>query len=64
MEGNRTTAARTLTRRFESNRLEERLWSLAYEHIWPVVRRSWKRSVQERVCQSGSDAKPEVARRA
>lgn len=24
---------------YECNRLEEQLWNMAYEHIWPLVRR-------------------------
>jgi hypothetical protein len=34
---------RTLQRRFEGNRLEDQLWTMAYEEICPVIRRSTKR---------------------
>jgi len=40
MEDNRTAPERALQRRFEANRLEDQLWALAYEHVWPQIRRS------------------------
>ena len=27
-------------RKFESNRLEEAVWAMAYEEVWPIVRRA------------------------
>jgi hypothetical protein len=39
---------RRLERCFEGSRLEEELWELAYEQIWPQIRRSFGRSVSER----------------
>jgi hypothetical protein len=35
---------RALQRGFECNRLEEQLWATAYEQIWPIIRKSLKRS--------------------
>ena len=64
MEDNRTAAERTLQRRFERNRLEEQLWSMAYEHVWPVIRRSMKQAVEEGLSCRGSGARDNVARRA
>ena len=40
MEDNRNVAERTLRRRFEAHRLEDQLWALAYEYVWPEIRRS------------------------
>jgi hypothetical protein len=64
MEGNRQTPERTLQRRFEGYRLEEQLWSTAYEQIWPVIRRSLKQSVEQRLRCQGSDSRENLARRA
>ena len=64
MEDNRTAAERTLQRRFERNRLEEQLWSMAYEQVWPVIRRSLKQSVEEGLRCQGSGTRENVARRA
>jgi hypothetical protein len=64
MEDNRTAAERTLQRRFERNRLEEQLWSMAYEHVWPVIRRSLKQAVEDGLRCQGSDTRENVARRA
>ncbi len=64
MEENRTAAERTLQRRFEMNRLEEQLWSMAYEHVWPVIRRSLKQSVEEGLRCQGSGTRENIARRA
>ena len=27
-------------RQFEANRLEELVWAMAYEEVWPIVRRA------------------------
>lgn len=42
MEGRRNSGLRTVTRRYEPHRLEEQVWAMAYEHIWPVFRRVLK----------------------
>jgi hypothetical protein len=39
---------RRLERCFEGSRLEEELWELAYEQIWPQIRRSFGRSERKR----------------
>jgi hypothetical protein len=44
MEDKRKAPERTLQRHFECSRLEDQLWAMAYEQIWPVVRKSLKRS--------------------
>ena len=38
MERKRIVKVRSLGRRHEVNRLEEQIWTLVYEQIWPVVR--------------------------
>jgi hypothetical protein len=38
MADERTSQDRPVHRSYESQRLEEQLWSLAYECVWPVVR--------------------------
>jgi hypothetical protein len=39
MEGKAGAKDRPLMRCYQCNRLEDELWAMAYEHIWPVVRR-------------------------
>lgn len=39
MEGNRKRKARYVRRRYEGNRLQEQLWTLAYQQVLPQVRR-------------------------
>ncbi len=39
MEGERGTGERKLMQCYQCNRLEDQLWAMAYEQIWPVVRR-------------------------
>lgn len=38
MADDRKTQDRFLYRCYECHRLEEQLWSLAYEQVWPVIR--------------------------
>jgi hypothetical protein len=40
MEGNRNGKQRRLSRACEPNRLQDQLLALAYEQIWPLVRRA------------------------
>jgi hypothetical protein len=42
MEGKRNSSLRSVTRRFEPHRLEEQVWAMAYEQVWPLLRRAWK----------------------
>ena len=64
MEDNRKASERILLRRFECHRLEEQLWTTAYEQLWPVIRRSLKQSLARRPrCQS-ADGSEHLARRA
>lgn len=42
MEGIRKTRKLyeiSVRRQFEGNRLEELVWAMAYEEVWPIVRR-------------------------
>jgi hypothetical protein len=39
MEVKRSCKDRAISRSFEPNRMEEELWALAYEQVWPVIRR-------------------------
>jgi hypothetical protein len=64
MEDNRRTPERTVQRRFEGDRLEEQLWSTAYEQIWPVIRRSLKQLIAQRRNGRESATRVNVARRA
>jgi hypothetical protein len=64
MEDNRTGSARPLQRCFEGHRLEEQLWSIAYEQIWPVLRKSLNVSVEARRTRRGKTGTKKVARRA
>jgi hypothetical protein len=63
MEDNRK-GQRTLQRLFESNRLEEQLWAMAYEELWPVIRRSGKKSNESRPRGRAARTEVPVARRA
>jgi len=38
MEGDRRMQVRSMQRCFESSRVEEELWELAYERLWPLIR--------------------------
>jgi hypothetical protein len=40
MEGGQKGMRRNLKRFYEGNRLEEEIWALAYERVWPLIRRS------------------------
>ncbi len=42
MADDRKTHDRPVHRCYECHRLEEQLWSLAYEQLWPVIRRKPK----------------------
>ena len=50
MEDNRKRRDRPLQRCCQCHRLEEQLWTAAYEEIWPVVRRrlAQRQTEQER----------------
>ena len=39
MEDKRNCKGRQISRRYEPNRVEEEVWALAYEQVWPLVRR-------------------------
>ena len=40
MEDRRESQERTLCRCYQCHRLEEQLWALAYEQVWPVIRKA------------------------
>jgi hypothetical protein len=44
MADDRKTQDRPLQRSYERHRLEEQLWSLAYQHVSPVIRKKPKAS--------------------
>ena len=39
MEGDRRTKDRSLQRCYEGTRIEDELWVLGYERLWPLIRR-------------------------
>jgi hypothetical protein len=40
MEGKRKAGHRSLRRCYQGSRLEDQLWAMAYEHVWPLVCRA------------------------
>ena len=40
MDGLRKRRPLRITRGHETNRLEDQVWALAYEQIWPVIRQA------------------------
>jgi hypothetical protein len=52
MDGKRNSSLQSVTRKYEPHRLEEQVWAMAYEQIWPVLRRGLKRS---RTAESASE---------
>lgn len=48
MEGSQCVNGRRIIRRCERHRLEEEVWALAYEQVWPLLRRALNRSETER----------------
>lgn len=56
---------RLLRRCHETSRLEEQLWILAFEELWPVAARSTRRaSIAERGDPQGLEQQQQLARRA
>lgn len=51
MDGSQRIKGRQVSRQWETNRLEDELWALAYERLCPLVRRALRES----------QAEPEVA---
>jgi hypothetical protein len=52
MEGIRKGRDCKLKRCYECNRFEEEVWNLAYEQVWPLVRRALERRQSEEKCAS------------
>ncbi len=46
MEDNHRARERTVVHGFETNRLEDQLWTIAYEQVWPVIRRRCQRPTE------------------
>ena len=64
MEDNRRAPERTLQRCFETNRLEEQLWTMAYDRVWPVLRRRCQRAKELRPRRAETRTAHPIARRA
>lgn len=52
MEGKRYSSERRVTRCYQANRIEDELWAMAYEQIWPLLRR---RLNHDRAAPTGSE---------
>jgi hypothetical protein len=39
MEGKRSSRVLAVSRRYESNRMEDEVWAIAYEQVWPILRK-------------------------
>jgi hypothetical protein len=66
MGDERKAQDRALQRSYESHRLEEQLWSLAYQEVWRTIRKRPKANdakTKRRRCER-SRLIPELARRA
>ena len=48
MDGNQCVKGRRLSRRCERSRLEEEVWALAYQQVWPLLRRGLNASEHQR----------------
>jgi hypothetical protein len=55
---------RVLQRRFECNRLEEQLWTRAYDEVCPVIRQSTRRGQERPQRRPRTDGKAAAAMRA
>jgi hypothetical protein len=64
MADTRSAPTRCVHRCFERSRLEDQVWTLAYETVWPVVRRSLQRRLAPPRQQVRSDSQNPLARRA
>lgn len=64
MEGKRKTRDRRLKRCYQCSRLEDQLWAMAYEHVWPLVRRALREGRPAKNALAREDTARNVARRA
>jgi len=66
MDGKRVSLGRRIERRFEGSRVEDQVWTLAYEQVWPVLRAivNKVRPVPYNKAHAGARGKATVARRA
>jgi hypothetical protein len=66
MDGKRVSLGRGIGRRFEGSRVEDQVWALAYEQVWPVLRSIVNkiRSVPQHKAHAGARGKASIARRA
>jgi hypothetical protein len=44
MERRGKFCGRRIVRRYEATRLEEQVWALAFEQVWPLLRKAWSQS--------------------
>ena len=66
MDGKRNSKDRSVRRTCEMNRLEDELWALAYEQVWPLFRKvlNQNRSSARNESQAAPSAATTVARSA
>jgi len=64
MEDERKAQDRALQRSYEGHRLEEQLCSLAYQQVWPAIRKKEKEALTKRHHGERSRQIPEIARSA
>jgi hypothetical protein len=66
MEGSQKGMRPILKRGYEGNRLEEEIWALAYEQVWPLIRRErrQRRPISQAEVYEPSPSSTSVARRA
>lgn len=66
MDGKRRLLRRRIERRFEGSRLEDEVWALAYEQIWPLLRKivNHLRPVPQNKSHQRARGKATIARRA
>jgi hypothetical protein len=64
MEDKRECKGRRLSRRYEPNRVEEEVWALAYEQVWPMIRRVLSRKHPPEESEIPSTVSANVARSA
>jgi hypothetical protein len=66
MGDERKAQDRALQRSYEGHRLEEQLWSLAYQEVWRTIRKRAKANDAKTKRRPGERSRliPEIARRA
>ena len=66
MDGVRNSKERSVKRRHETNRLEDQVWALAFEQLWPLFRKvlNENRTAPQNDLQAAPSAAVTVARSA